>query len=352
EEHKKKIRDGVISNPYYKDHYLFYSTGGSSGLRGLSVWTKDLVKTYGCIAFRNEYRDELKSFTGNKRVAVIVSPTLLHCSSELITLVFRENMEILYVPSSTPLEIICKKLNKFQPTHINGFSSVINQLALLQIENYLNIRPFKVTVHSEMLDENGADNFMNAWGIVCNNLWGSVEISGAAVDNENHTGMILAEDYNIFETLDSNFKQTDKLNDITELAVTHFPNRILPLIRYVIDDILDIKKDLSSYRVINKILGRCDDYFVYNDLKLHPICFRHVLGQTPEIIEYQVFQTEEGANISMICSNKPDFADIEKRLIKTLHEGGLVNPNITLKLVDKMTRHAETAKFRRFVPLS
>ncbi|MCP4178275.1 MAG: phenylacetate--CoA ligase family protein [bacterium] len=351
EEHQRKCRDGIISNPYYKDHYLFYSTGGSSGSRGLFVRTKELVETYGCIMFRHDYRDELKSFPGIRRVAVIVSPSRLHSSAQQATLIFREYMEILYVSATTPLELICNKLNKFQPTHIVGFSSIVNQLALLQLRNHLNITPFKITVGAEMLDEDGADNFMNAWGIICNNILSSTETGPMAVEDETHSGMILAEDYNIFETVNRNFTATDRIDDIAKLVVTHFPNRVLPLIRYVLDDIVDIGKNFSNYRVINKLLGRCDDYFTYNDIHLHPICFRHVLGQTSEIIEYQVFQTKKGADILIICNDEPDVLEIKKRLIETLYEGGLENPELTISRVNKIKRHRETAKFRRFVPL-
>jgi len=35
--HFQKCRDGEITNPFYQDNYLLFTTGGSSGKRGLFV---------------------------------------------------------------------------------------------------------------------------------------------------------------------------------------------------------------------------------------------------------------------------------------------------------------------------
>ncbi|HJO93598.1 MAG TPA: hypothetical protein QF753_09385 [Victivallales bacterium] len=353
ENHQRKLRDEIIKNPYYKDYYLFYSTGGSSGLRGLFVWTKDLVAEYASYVFRNEYKEDLEKKDKIKRVAALESPSSLHVSSEIYTVKYTENSEILNVPVTLPLETICNKLNRYNPTHITGFSSVIVQLAFCQLSGKLDIKPYRVSLNSEMIDGKGAEKIKEAWGVTYNMIWGSVEIAGGAADDKTHSGMILAEDYNIFDIVDNNYKTTDDINQVSRVLVTHFPNKILPLIRYEINDILELKKEYSNYRVLSRVIGRCDDYFSYKDgIKVHPMIFRHVLGQIPEIIEYQVHQTVSGADISIICSGYIDQAVIKAGLLRGLKEAGLNDPEIGMKIVEKIQRHSETAKFRRFIPLT
>ena len=51
-----------------------------------------------------------------------------------------------------------------------------------------------------------------------------------------------------------------------------------------------------AYRIVENISGRSDDWFVYeDDIRIHPIVFRHILGQEPAISEYQVEQTKSNS---------------------------------------------------------
>jgi phenylacetate-CoA ligase len=355
--HLAKIREGETDNPYFLDRYVFFATGGSSGKRGLFVWDKKDHVTFGKISFRYEYENELKNKVKNKKVAVLVSPSLLHASSFLFSIRIENGTQHLICPTDLPINVICEKLNEFQPTHLNGFSSLMKPLSLLALKGELNINPKRVTVHSELLDNEGEKTIKQAWGIDAIIQWGSVE-TGIAASGANLTqGSFLAEDYIIFETVDEEFLPTNDIDKIRKVLVTNLFSYPLPLIRYALDDILKIQEadeNISGYRILKSIQGRADNYFnYYNRVKVHPIVFRHVLGQYSEIIEYQVSQSENGANVFYIANKSLTEAfnqQIKNELLTGLAKAGLKDPKITVKQTDKLKRHYETGKFSRFIP--
>ena len=192
ERHQEKLREGAIQNPYYLDNYLFYSTGGSSGKRGLFVWDKKLLVEYGCQAFRYEYNDGLSAKLKYNKVAVLTAPSDLHASTELFSLEYLDCMNTLYCPvNHLQPEEMCEKLNAYQPTHLIGFSSAIRQMALCSLEEKLNIHPTRVTVNSEPLDNEGFELIKKVWDLKANMTWGAVEFGIGAADNKEDVGMFL-----------------------------------------------------------------------------------------------------------------------------------------------------------------
>jgi len=80
--------------------------------------------------------------------------------------------------------------------------------------------------------------------------------------------------------------------------------------------------------------------------------FRSILGQDPEIIEYQVRQTPNGADIDLIANRQPELTKLTAHLLSQLESSGLEQPELNIKVVNELQRHHETNKLRRFVPLS
>jgi hypothetical protein len=77
--------------------------------------------------------------------------------------------------------------------------------------------------------------------------------------------------------------------------------------------------------------------------------FRHVLGTSSLISEYQVRQTSAGAEVLVVGS--PDVAAVTASLIAALRNYGLANPDIRVSTVPRIERHASTQKLKRFIAL-
>ena len=146
------------------------------------------------------------------------------------------------------------------------------------------------------------------------------------------------------------FAQADRL------LVTKLCGQVMPMVRYEMTDTVIIddaeNPDAPGYRRIREIKGRADTWFAYpNDVKIHPMVFRGVLGQDRQISEYQVQQTPDGARVLAITHGEFAPADLERALIQSLSRAGLPNAVVTIQCVSELPRHPQTNKLKRFIPL-
>ena len=85
---------------------------------------------------------------------------------------------------------------------------------------------------------------------------------------------------------------------------TGLSNRTFPFVRYDLGDEITMMSDPcpcgSAFARVADISGRRDDDFVYGPHTVPASAFRHVLGTDPRIVEYQVRQTEAGADVLVV----------------------------------------------------
>lgn len=355
EDHIEMLREGKMDNPYFDDRYLFIATGGSSGKRGLFIWDFEFLKETACITYRYLVDQEIRrGYNGPMKLATIEAPTLLHGSTHLFTINVRPEIEVKTLSAVEPLVKLNNILTEYKPNYLVGYASVVAELARDQLKGDMDIQPRWVSTNSEPLDEDMRSIIKEAWEIEPCNSWGSVEIGCVAVETGNHSGMTIGEDGVILEVVDDNLQPVSGSKDARKVLATSLINRSMPLIRYVIDDVLEIEDDnieLPAYRRIKSIVGRADNWFVYKDSRIHPMAFRDVLSQLTGIDEYQVLQTRSGAAIKLICEDKRDVEQISKKIEENLRKQGLENPQVTVDLVNTLPRHPETGKVKRFIPL-
>jgi phenylacetate-coenzyme A ligase PaaK-like adenylate-forming protein len=355
EDHIEMLREGKIDNPYFDDRYLFIATGGSSGKRGLFIWDFEFLKETACITYRYLVDQEIRcGYNGPMKLATIEAPTLLHGSAHLFTINVRPEIEVRILSAVEPLVRLNNILNEYRPNYLVGYASVVAELARDQLQGSLNIQPRWVSTNSEPLDEDMRSIIKEAWGIEARNSWGSVEIGCVAVETGDRSGMIIGEDGVILEPVDDNLQPVRESRDARKVLATSLINRSMPIIRYVIEDVLEIEDDhieFPAYRRIKSILGRADNWFVYKNSRIHPMAFRDVMSQVKEIDEYQILQTSDGAAIRLICEGKPDLEEMSNRIKENLRKQGLENPHVTVDIVSTLPRHPETGKVKRFIPL-
>jgi phenylacetate-coenzyme A ligase PaaK-like adenylate-forming protein len=99
------------------------------------------------------------------------------------------------------------------------------------------------------------------------------------------------------------------------------------------------------------VQGRSDDVFVYPDgVRVHPLNFRSVLGKDSSIAEYQVRQTEWGADVSLVSRSLIDAEAIRSALEQRLAGLGVAKPRVIIRQVDSVGRQS-TGKVKRFIPI-
>jgi phenylacetate-coenzyme A ligase PaaK-like adenylate-forming protein len=349
--------EGSTKDYYYLDDYLVIATGGSSGVRGVFPWSWDEFIEIACATFRYQLRDEPpERLSGRTLLAVIEAGEIVHGSPFLFSVSTDPAARVQWFPADTPLAAQVAALNDAQPTQINCYGSVMEELGAEALSGRLEISPHRVTTNSEPLLPETRDVVRKVWGVEINNMWGCVEIGHIGIECDAHQGMHLTDDLIITEFVDETNQPTRDPNEIDRILITSLFGRTLPLIRYEVTDIpVPNGKPCSCgahFPLVSGVKGRADDIFLYPDgIHIHPVVFRTPLGQNPGIAEYQVLQTRNGAKIAVVTTGPIDAAVLRQELIDGLAKSGLPNAQIEIDLVDSLKRHKETGKLKRFIPM-
>ncbi len=350
--------EGRTQDYYDLDDYLVIATGGSSGVRGVFPWSWDEFIEIACATFRYQLRDEPpERLSGRRLLAVVEAGEIVHGSPFLFSVSTDPSAQVQWFPADTPLADLVAALNQAQPTQINCYGSVMEELGAEALSGRLKISPHRVTTNSEPLLPETRDVIRKVWGVEINNMWGCVEVGHIGIECDAHQGMHLTDDLIITEFVDEKDQPTRDPDAIDRVLVTSLFGRTLPLIRYELTDIpVPDDKPCSCgahFPLVSGVKGRADDIFVYTGgIHIHPIVFRTPLGQNPGIAEYQVLQTVDGAKIAVVATGPIDVAALRREIVAELAKSGLPNAQIEIDLVDSLERHKETGKLKRFIPLN
>ena len=352
EKHLEDVRSGSITNPFYNNQYLFVATGGSTGKRGLFVWDLEFIRQIICYSYRYLINDEQKNgYDGPMKLATVEAPTLLHGSPYVFPSKPLAQIELLSLASTDPIPQVCEKLNEFQPTYLMAYASSVGELASAQLKGELERW---VCTNSGPQDDDIRKRSMRAWGVKASNSWGCVEIGQMAVETEHSPGMVICSDGAILEVVDHNNQPVSKVEDAAKVLATNLTNKTLPMIRYEVDDIIEIGGSLPEYPgydTVKRIVGKATNWFLYNGVKVHPTSFSNILEEEKEVEEFQIVQSEEGAHIKLVCSGEPNIREMKDTILKNLHKYGLTNPKVSFEVIDSLPHHPETGKVKRFIAL-
>ncbi|MEV6928035.1 hypothetical protein AB0M46_26520 [Dactylosporangium sp. NPDC051485] len=335
-------------------HQVF-SSGGSSGVRGVYVWDWEQFVTLACLAWRWQARAERAAGPGIRgaRLAVLEAGEPPHASTPLFDVATGPLMETIVIPAAAPFDQVLRAVSDARPTHLVGYASVIGRLARAAVAGELDIRPVRVSTNSEPLGAEDRDAIGAAWGAPVHNLWGSTEIGVQAVGCGHGDGLHLCEDEVIVERVDSSGRPVRPDEPAARTLATGLAGRTFPFIRYDLGDEVTVLPGEcacgSSMLRVADIAGRRDDDFRYGGRTVPASAFRHVLGTDPLISEYQVHQTAGGADVLVVGS--PDVSAVAAALVASLSPYGLADPEISVRTVERLPRHASTGKLTRFIPL-
>ena len=332
-----------------------FSSGGSSGVRGVYVWSWQLLVTLGCLAWRTQEREERRSpgTRGAARLAVLEAGEPPHASTPLFDVAFAPGMATAVIPAGAPFDEIRAAVAEVRPTHLVGYASVVGRLARATIAGDLDIRPVRVSTNSEPLTEEDRTAIGAAWDAPVHNLWGSTEIGVQAVGCGHGEGLHVCEDEVVLERVDEDGRPVAPDQPAARTLATGLASRAFPFIRYDLgDEVTTLSGPCpcgSSMMRIADVAGRRDDDFRYGTQTIPAAAFRYVLGTDPAVLEYQVQQTRTGAVVRVV--GRPDVAELTAALAASVRRFGLSEPELRVVPVPRIERHAATGKLKRFVPL-
>ncbi|MFR9804762.1 phenylacetate--CoA ligase family protein [Pseudonocardia sp. RS010] len=339
---------------YTPQGYQVFSSGGSSGVRGVYLWDWAQFVTLACLAWRWQLRaDRAGGTDGPARLAVLSAGGPPHASTPLFAVGTAASTETVVIPAAAPFDDVLAAVADARPTAMVGYASVIGRLARATLAGELDVRPLRVSTNSEPLTEEDRTAIGAAWGAPVHNLWGSTEIGVQAVGCGVGDGLHISDDEVILERVDADGRPVGPDEPAARTLATGLAGRTFPFVRYDLGDEVTLLPGVcpcgSAMPRVAAVAGRRDDDLRYGGLLVPASAFRYVLGADPRIAEYQVHQTSGGADVLVVGS--PDLPAVTEALVEALRPYGLPDAAITVRTVDRIPRNAATGKLSRFVPL-
>jgi phenylacetate-coenzyme A ligase PaaK-like adenylate-forming protein len=338
---------------YTQADQQIFSSGGSSGVRGVYVWDWHFFVSIAALAWRLQAREELDAAQSRSTLAVLAAGTPPHASTPLFDVPTAPGMRTVVIAAGAPIDETIAAVAAARPTHLVGYATVVGQLARASLAGRLDIRPVRVSTNSEPLLDEDREAIRQAWNAPVHNLWGSTEIGVQAVGCARGEGLHVCEDEVVLERVDDNGVPVGPDEPAAKTLATGLANRTFPFIRYDLgDQVTWLRGECacgSAYARVADIGGRRDDDFRYGTVSIPASVFRYVLGTDARVSEYQVRQTASGADVFAV--GDPDTDAVASALVVALRRHGLPAPAVAVRVVDRLQRHESTGKLKRFVPL-
>ena len=339
---------------YTPDGYQVFSSGGSSGVRGVYVWSWQFFVSAACLAWRTQARAERSQSPRPTRLAVLEAGMPPHASTPLFDVPTAPGMETVVIAAGAPFDEVLAAVAAAQPTHLVGYPSVIGRLARAALDGQLDCHPVRVSTNSEPLLAEDRQAIAEAWHAPVHNLWGSTEIGVQAVGCGVGDGLHICEDEVVLERVDENGAPVGPDEPAARTLATGLANLTFPFIRYDLGDDVTLLPGPcecgSAFARVADIGGRRDDDFLYGSITVPALTFRHILGTDPRISEYQVTQTHQGAEILTV--GRPDIGTLTTSMVTALRRCGLPNPAVAIRIVNRIPRNQGSGKLKRFIALT
>jgi phenylacetate-coenzyme A ligase PaaK-like adenylate-forming protein len=347
----------ITSDAYLFDEFHAVASGGSSGQRGVFAWGWDAWAEASVCLIRWPMRHTIATHPdamadGPPVLAMLSASAPTHMSGAMRQTFGLPTMDR-SLSAMTPIPDLVAGLNVLQPAGLNGYASLLYELALEARAGRLRIEPRLVTTDGEPLLPEMRAVLEEAWGVPVGNVYGTSEGCVTAASCYAGAGMHLSMDLHVLEPVD----QADHpvppgvLSD--KVLLTNLINPTLPLVRYEITDRVRVIDEPCpcgcAFTRIDDIEGRLDHVFTYPDgTVVHPHVFRSPLSQVPEVVEYQVRQTPTGADVDVRLAGPIDADALRHRITAALAASGLAAPGVNVQVVASGERTV-TGKQRRFV---
>ena len=333
--------------------YVCLLSGGSSGRRGLIVQT---VSEYADFVGTINRRAMAAAMTPagpppeGLVIGIVGAGTPVHSSGLAAATAVAPPVRLIPAPASLPTAEIVRRLNAAQPPALLAYATKLAELAREQQAGRLRLNLRSVTSMAEMLSPAERTAIGAAFGVPVVDLFVSTE--GLVGHSEpGRPVFTFAGDTCIAECVDEDGRPVPDGVASAKVLVTNLHNLTQPLIRYELTDRFTPAPNPGGGFLRASVDGRADDLFRYPAASVHPFVIGTPLLRAPAVREFQVRQTERGADLAAVIDGELDVAALTAAVRDSLRQAGLADPQVTLRRVQALDRDPLTGKASRFIPL-
>ncbi len=344
--------ESIRGDEYYLDRYRVLATTGTSGLRGVFVYDRAGWSTVLANTLRwNRFASIEPRWPARTRVCTIGADHPMHVSERIPESADVGLFKMLRLRATDPLPRLVDALNAFQPEVLMPYPSVAALLAVEQIEGRLRIRPKIVTTHSELLSQEMALRIEQAWGVKPFNHYGLSEEPHVGIECAEHRGIHLLEDLCIVEVVDENDQPVRPGALGHKYFLTNLYNRVQPLIRYEVSDMLAKSAELCPcgrpFPLVTQIGGRSEDILrlksaAGSEVAVPPMALTLRIEALAGVAEYQAAHDPAGIHLKVVPQSDADRdrlrGTLEKDIRTAIEAYGAMPPAIDVVFVEKLER--------------
>ncbi|NVD41959.1 phenylacetate--CoA ligase family protein [Ensifer sp. HO-A22] len=330
------------------------ATGGTTGERGITAF--DRAAWLAAIATMLRFQRIVGIDETTRSMAVFASSPI-HIShrigAELRAI--RPNAPGLNV--LMPIETIVETLNAYQPQVISTYPSFVRVLAAEQQAGRLRIKPRLIRTSAETLTQDVRNIAAETWQSTVADSYVCTEAGPMGHECLCADGLHLAEDAFVFEVVDADNRPLRNGIEGAKLLVTTLTNRIVPLVRYEISDIVTMATEPCSCGLpfwrIASITGRREEMLRFprrggGTVNVHAHRLRSPLTSSAGVRQFQFAPLREGLEIRVSVFPGVDADAVSRKIedaVRTTLTAVDAQPSsILVKVVDAIERSGSGAK--------
>lgn len=354
---------------YFQDRYVVSHTSGSSGQPMVIVQEpKDVELLFELQASRGNdihlsLLDAMRRRFDQARLAVVTLKRGFYPSAAAF--------EYMPTPAQSYIEIlrlsgvdddVVAELNRFRPTHLTAYASILHKLADAVDRGELRLADslLQVVNNSEMLTPGSRERFEKAFGgVPILDNYATGECPFLSNGCRTHPGMHVNADWAILEVVDEENRPVPDGSSGKKVLVTNLSNYVQPIIRYEVGDVVTMAAQPcdcgSQMPRIERIDGRASEVFWIRKgervTEMTPILFQHALEYSLAIREWQVVQVERNkfeVRVQPLPSQTIDLDKVRSSIADELKEAQLDKAvRFEVKHVDSLEPDPKTKKYVR-----
>lgn len=239
-----------------------------------------------------------------------------------------------------------EKLNNDKPEVLRGYPSGIYDLAtyILNTQSELSFTPIAIYLTSENILDYQIELIQQVFKCPVWGQYGHSEASIFAIRQPGESRYLCMPIYGYTEIIKEDGTHA-QIGEVGEIVVTGFQNTAMPFIRYKTGDIAEFGGVENSCIVLNKLLGRSNDYILTSDnqrIYLVGFIFGGHLKAFNHIEEWQIIQNIPGSIIVKIIPSRSFSNDLENEIVSFFKSKGF---SIEIKYVNTI-EHTERGKHK------
>ncbi|HEY3651525.1 MAG TPA: hypothetical protein VGL33_26400, partial [Streptosporangiaceae bacterium] len=335
--------------------YVVLVSGGSSGQRGLFVQAADEYAEFAASVTRRAMAAAVAAAgrlpPEGLVIGMVGAGSPVHSSGLGCVTATRPPVRLVSAPASLPVAEIVRRLNAAQPPNLLAYAAKLAELAREQRDGRLKLNLRSVASFAEAISMPERIAITEAFGVPVIDLFASTEgLVGHSEPGE--TVLMFAGDTCIAECVDDEGCPVPDGTTSAKVLVTNLHNLTQPIIRYELTDRFTPAGTSDGGALRASVEGRSDDLFRYAEASVHPFVIGAPLLHAPAVREFQIRQTERGADIAAVINGDFDPSAMVTTVRRNLCQAGLARPQVGFRRVEALDRDAMTSKARRFIPLS